>query len=38
MVNENLDNEVYGDLYAGTNGVFDQMELNMPVNGRMASL
>ena len=35
MVNESIDNEVYRDLFTRINGVFDQMELKMPVKGRV---
>ena len=34
-VNESLDNEVYGDLCARANAVFDQMKRNMPAKERL---
>ena len=37
-VNESLDNEVYRDLYTRPNGLFDQMERNMPVKGKITYL
>ena len=37
-VNESLDDEAYGNLYARTIGVFDHIERNIPAKGRLAYL